>query len=105
MRMQFGCLRATMRTQFFRFDLYLCLVLVLGLGAGCKSDPSKYSRRDQASLRLFLEVNPDGSDSNQPVLIGREQPFSLNVECKSFLTEFIIEMSAVVDTVCGVALS
>jgi len=94
-----------MRTQFFRFNLYLCLVLVLGLGAGCKSDPSKYSRRDQASLRLFLEVNPDGSDSNQPVLIGREQPFALNVEKKAFLTEFNIEKAAVVDTMGGFSIS
>src|SRR5881396_2904505 len=93
-----------MMSRVFRFNLYL--FLALALGCGCKSKPATgYSKRDQASLRLHLEVNPDGSDSNEPVLIGRQQPFPLNVEKKAFLSEFNIEKASVVDTVGGFSIS
>ena len=88
-----------MRIRVFRFNLYL--LLALGLAVGCRSDKSKYTKRDQASLRLYLEVNRDGSDSNEPVLIGRQAPFALNVEKKAFLTEFNIEKASVVDALGG----
>ncbi len=88
-----------MMIRVFRFNLYL--LLVLGLAAGCKSDNSKYGKKDQASLRLYLEVNRDGSDSNEPVLIGRPPSFALNVEKKAFLTEFNIEKASVVESLGG----
>jgi hypothetical protein len=88
---------------------FLTLALVLALGAGCAADRSagktKYSKRAEASLRLHLEVNPDGSDRSGPVSIGREQPFQVNVEKKAFLTEFNIEHASVVDAIGGFSIS
>ena len=59
-------------------------LVLLALSAGCQSDkardPARGSKNEEASLRLHLEVNPDGSDRNAPVSIGREHPFLLNVE-------------------------
>lgn len=91
--------------RVLRFNIYLLPLLAAGLVAGCKSSSKDYSKRDEASLRLYLEVNSDGSDRNEPVLIGRERPFQLNVEKKTFLTEFNIERAAVVDAVGGFSIS
>src|SRR5437867_2862430 len=102
--MQFGFLCATMIIRVLWFNIYL-LFLALALGGGCKSDKSNYSKRDQASLRLYIEVNPDGSSGNETVLIGRQEPFALNVEKKAFLTEFNIEKACVVDTLGGFSIS
>lgn len=100
-----------MRIRFLRFNTYLALTLAtLALAIGCKSAEKKtgkenFSKRDQASLRLYLEVNPDGSDRNAPVSIGRENPFQVNVEKKAFLTEFNIERASVVDALGGFSIS
>src|SRR5262245_27026260 len=103
--MQFGCLAATMIIRVLPFNVYLLLALALAPGGGCKSDKPGYSKKDQASVRLYLEVNPDGSDSNETILIGRQAPFALNVEKKAFLTEFNIERAGVVDALGGFSIS
>ena len=103
-----------MLIRLLRFNTYLLLGAILwiaGVGLGCKSgkdggkDKKAYSKKDEASLRLHLEVNADGSDRNEPVAIGREQPFRVNVEKKAFLTEFQIEKASVVDTIGGFSIS
>ena len=94
-----------MRIRVFRFNTYLLLAVALGLTAGCKSaDPTgkpKYGKKDQSSLRLFLEVNPDGSDRTETVMIGRERPFPVHVEKEPFLTEANIEKAMVVEALGG----
>jgi preprotein translocase subunit SecD len=99
----------------FNLNLNLWLAPALAasllLGPGCASKkPSpdkdkKYSKHDQASIRLYLEVNRDGSDSNEPVSIGRQQPFILNVEKRAFLTEFNVEKASVVESMGGFSIS
>ena len=75
------------------------------MAAGCATkqnpDKAKPSKNEEASLRLHLEVNPDGSDRNAPVSIGREHPFQLNVEKNAFITEFQIENASVVEGLGG----
>ena len=87
--------------RVLRFNTYLLIGLAIALGGGCKSgkekDPNKYTEKDEASLRLYLEVNPDGSESNGAVSVGRENPFEVNVQKQPFVTEFQIEKAAVVD--------
>lgn len=94
-----------MMIRVFRFNRNLCLVLSLMLLAGCKTDPKGYNERTEASLRLYIEVTPDGSDRSEPVAIGRERPFTLNVEKKTFLTEFNIERASIIDVVGGFSIS
>ena len=90
-----------MMIRVLRFNTYLLLALTVS--AGCVSDPAKRKpgKEDEASLRLHLEVSPDGSDGNAPVSIGREHPFQLNIEKIAFLTEFQIEKASVVDALGG----
>ncbi len=98
-----------MMIRVFRFNTYLLLVAALVLAAGCKSDKPagkpKYGRKDHSSLRLFLEVNPDGSDRTETVLIGRERPFPMHVEKQPFLTEVNIEKAAVVEALGGFSIA
>jgi preprotein translocase subunit SecD len=93
------------------FNRILALALALSCGAGCQSDQAKkdqakkYTKNDQASLRLYLEVNRDGTDQNEPVLIGREHAFAVNVERRAFLTEFNIEKASIVEAMGGFSIS
>ena len=98
-----------MLIRVLRFNTYLLLALAFALGAGCQSgkakDPARRGKNEEASLRLHLEVNPDGSDRNAPVSIGREHPFQLNVEKTAFITEFQIEKASVVDGFGGFSIA
>lgn len=98
-----------MMIRVLRFNTYLLLVLAMIAGAGCKSgrtkDPDKYSKKDEASLRVYLEVNADGTENNGLITVGRSNPFELNVEKHPFLTEFQIEKAAVVDSIGGYSIS
>jgi hypothetical protein len=95
-----------MLIRVLRFNTYLLLALVLALGAGCQSGkPTKGGKNEEASLRLHLEVNPDGSDSSGPVSIGREHPLLLNIEKTAFVTEFQIEQASVVDSLGGYSIA
>lgn len=98
-----------MRIRVLWFNTYLLLALALALSAGCQSgktkDPARRGKNEEASLRLHLEVNPDGSDRNAPVSIGREHPFSLNVEKTAFVTEFQIEQASVLDGLGGFSIA
>lgn len=93
-----------MRIDVLRFNIYL---LALALSAGCASGPTMQKKADEeeASLRLHLEVNPDGAEDNGPITIGRAQPFQLNVQKTAFLTEFQIEKASVVDVIGGYSMS
>jgi preprotein translocase subunit SecD len=100
-----------MLTRVLRFNTYL--LAVLAVAAGCQTDKNKDEEKDkeksgkkgEASLRVHLEVNSDGSDRSGPVSIGRKQPFQLNVEKTAFLNEFQIEKASVVDTFGGFSIS
>lgn len=98
-----------MMIRVLRFNTYLLLALMIGITTGCKSskpkDPNKYTKKDEASLRLYLEVNSDGSESNGPISVGRQSPFELNVQKIPFLTEFQIEKAAVVEVLGGFSIS
>jgi hypothetical protein len=94
-----------MMIRDLRFNIYFLLAGALALVAGCKSSSADYSEKDEASLRLYVEVTSDGSDRSAPVMIGRERPFQLNLEKKTFLTEFNVDQAAVVDTVGGFSIS
>src|SRR5262245_37436148 len=99
-----------MKIRHYRFNtyfltgLFVALTLFLTVVTGCTSSEKKkkgYTKRDQASLRLYLEVNNDGSDRSGMISVGRQAPFQVNVEKKAFLTEHSIEHASVVDSFGG----
>jgi len=91
-----------MMIRILRFNSYLALALAL-VAAGCNT--SKPGKLTEASLRLHLEVNPDGSDRNEAIPVGRQETFRVNVEKRAFLNEFNIERASVVDTMGGYSIS
>jgi preprotein translocase subunit SecD len=93
-----------MRIWLKRFNTYLlaCVVAVATLTA-CESLGGK---KEASTLRLHVEVTPDGTENNGPVPIGRtEPPVYVNVEKQPFLNEGTISKASVVDDLGGFAIS
>ncbi len=90
-----------MKAWFGRFNIYF-LAVVMGVGCGCHTtkhrDKAKKDK-DASTVRLYLEVNPDGSDRNMPVTIFRASPVSITINKTPFLTEGDLEQAKLVDTV------
>ena len=85
-----------MKIGFLGFNLYLLLLLVL---PGCQLTGKK---KEASTLRLHVEVTPDGTDKNGPVPIGRgDFTFQVNVEKEPFLKEGDISQAWVVDALGG----
>jgi preprotein translocase subunit SecD len=93
-----------MKIRLHRFNTYLLAsALLFGLG-GCTSSGSK-DAKELAALRLHLEVNPDGTENNSAVLVGRSTPFLVNLNKEPFLTEYKITSASLVDSYGGFSLS
>ncbi len=89
-----------MKFRLVRFNIYLCLVLILGwAGAGCQSDPAekKAPKKGYSAISLHLEVNPDGTDKNSTVMVGRQTPFPVNVIKTGFLETVHLGRASVVE--------
>lgn len=84
-----------------RFNIYLLLLLALAVAGGCEVGKGK---KPYSTLRVYLEVNPDGTDSNGPVPISRETPMFVNVQKAPFLTEVQVNKAKVVDVFGGFVL-
>jgi preprotein translocase subunit SecD len=74
--------------------------VLMALLAGCESHGGKF-RQEVSTLRLHLEVTPDGTARNAPVLIYRAGPIYVNVEKDSFLNEGLIQRADVVNDLAG----
>ena len=92
------------------FKGYLGVVLLMILlAAACETTSDKRSgakskRKEASTLRLHLEVNPDGTDRSGPVPVFREQPVMVNIYKEFFLNEGDVQEAAVVEAMGGYAL-
>jgi hypothetical protein len=79
------------------FNIYLLCVLAL-IGSGCAT-----SKKDKelSTLRVHIETNPDATERSTVAMIGRKEPFAVNVERAPFLTEAHVQHAAVVDALGG----
>jgi hypothetical protein len=85
-----------MKSRFLLLNINLVLVLLLG--AGCKSPEERKRARTYATFRLHLEVNPDESRRHQIIEISGSQ---IIVAEAPFLDEANIDRAAVTDTIDG----
>jgi len=83
-----------MKIRFPRFNFYLLLV-VLALANGCKTAQQRNQDKLASTFRLYLESNPDGTDSTALIQIAGVE---LHVKNAPFLDEASITNAAVVDT-------
>jgi hypothetical protein len=85
-----------MKMRVRGFNAYLFLLL-MALAAGCQT----VKKKEASTLRLHLEVNPDGTERNAPVWIGRADAFPVNVEKEPFLNEAHVAQAFLVDALGG----
>ena len=81
-----------------RFNIYLLGALAL-LFAGCATGKKK--EKELSTLRIHLETNPDATQRNTVVMIGRKEPFPVNIEKRPFLTEAHVQHASLVDALGG----
>ncbi len=87
-----------MNIRLTRFNLLFAAIAgIIVLAAGCSTTKNK----DGVRLQLHQEVNSDGSDRNGPVTIGRDHPFSVNVERQAFLDERSVARAWIGDVLGG----
>lgn len=93
----------TMNIGRRRFNLYLLLILLVGVAAGCKTEAQKKAK-ELATLRVHVEVIPESLDFSTSVPIYREKPVMVTVDKSPFLTEANVAGAKVVDEGGGYAL-
>lgn len=87
-----------------RFNIYLSSALVLALVCGCQTEETKRNKQ-LSTLRLHLEVNPDGTERIESVPVYRERPYMVSIEKAAFLTEGNLTEAKVIDVVGGFSIS
>src|SRR6185295_16285008 len=90
---------AIMKIRCTTFNTLLPWMLT-ALLAGCESHGGK-SKKEASTLRLHLEVTPDGTARSAPVPIFRARPIQVNVEKDAFLNEGLIQKAEVVNDLAG----
>ncbi len=88
-----------MKIQRAAFNTILLLALI-SLAAGCATSGGA-SKKEATTLRLHLEVTPDGTTHNAPVPIFRARPIYVNVEKQAFLNEGLVQKAEVVNDLAG----
>lgn len=93
-----------MKFRLARFNIYLQALMVLAWGgAGCHTDKGqkKAPKKGFSTLRLHLEVNPDGTDKNGVVMVGRQTRFPVNVNKLGFIEVTHLSRASLVDDGLG----
>jgi len=90
-----------MKIRRLPFNLYLCVVLAVFVG--CQTAERK-RKHQPSTLRIHIEVHPDGTNMSEPVPIFRERPVMVNVDKIPALTEMNVTEAKVVDAVGGFAI-
>ncbi len=83
-----------MKIRFPPFNFYL-LLLVLALADGCKTAQQRHQDKIASTFRLYLEGNPNATDSTALIQIAGVE---LRVNNAPFLDEASVTNAAVVDT-------
>lgn len=89
-----------MKIWFLRYNIYFLVAAALFMG--CKSDsPEKTEKKKQdkefSTIRLHMEVNPDGTDRTTTVTVYRANPMLVGMWREAFLDESYLEEATVVE--------
>src|SRR5665213_84467 len=74
-----------MKSRFPKFNTYLALASLF-LGAGCSSSKSTFDKKEQSTIRLYLEGNHRDVSGTGTVLVTRDR-YPVTIEREPFLTE------------------
>ncbi len=95
--------KENMMIQRGRFNTYLFLALCLVFVGACQTDKTK-GKKALSTIRLHLEVSPDGTNRSEPVPIYRASPVLVNVEKAPFVTEKFLDKATLIDAQEGFAI-
>jgi hypothetical protein len=79
-----------------RFNIFLLVLLVLGLACGCKTEERK-RKKVLATFRLHADMRKDGKGESQTAAINRDQPVKITVEKVPFVTEQYLQEVGIVE--------
>jgi preprotein translocase subunit SecD len=84
-----------------RFNIYLTLVILLGLACGCETSKKK---TQTAALRVHIESTPDPTGDTQQISMLRSDPVLVTIKREPILTEANLLEAKVIDAQGGFAL-
>jgi preprotein translocase subunit SecD len=90
-----------------RFNIYLLLLVTLGLAAGCKSPEKKQAEQraqQLVTLRVHIEVRPEATGFTEPVTVFRAAPMVVNIQNVAVLTEAHVASARVIESHGGFSL-
>jgi hypothetical protein len=86
-----------MKIRWHRFNIYLAAAVALSLLCGCQTAEAK-RKKLPATLRLYLEENPDRAKRTESVSVGG---IKLNVQNEPFLNEAFIKKAEILEVAGG----
>lgn len=95
-----------MKIRSDRFNTYFLLAAVLVAAVGCQTAEQKEKdvKKQLSTLRIHLEVNPDGTQAKDPVPVFRESPLLVQISKSPFLTEADVEGAKLMEVMGGFAI-
>jgi hypothetical protein len=84
-----------------RFNIYLALAFLLGLGCGCQTGKQE---KEVGALRVHIEVSPDPGGTTQDISVLRSDPVLVTIKREPILTEANIVTAKVIDARGGFAI-
>ncbi len=89
-----------------RFNLYLLLLITVATVAGCKTDKAKpdKSKKQVASLRLYLENRAQVPGSGETISVLRADPVLVTIGHEPILTEANVAAATLLATPGGYAI-
>ena len=92
---------STMKVLAGRFNIYLALVLLLGVAGGCQTSKAD---KQTGALRVHIEADPDPAGTSQPISVIRSDPVLVTIKREPILTEVNIVTAKVIDAHGGFAI-
>lgn len=89
-----------MKTNFMRFNIFLCGALLLTAAAGCRThsdDKEKSEKKDATIIELHMEADAEDIRDTMPVPVGRDNPIIVEVEKDPFMDAQFLEDAQVVE--------
>ena len=86
-----------MKVYALRFNIYLVMFAVLGLGTACHTTHKTKEDKEVSALRVHIESNEDNIGGSQTVSVLRTDPVTVTIVKDPFLTEANLLAARVLD--------
>jgi preprotein translocase subunit SecD len=84
-----------------QFNIYLALIVLLGLACGCQTTKKK---TQTAAMRVHIETSSDPAGTSQTISVLRSDPVLITIKSEPILSEANIVSAKVMDATGGFAI-